>query len=576
MLNQGHILAVAAPTPTPSPTESAAAVTLDTFSLLWRTALGLSIGLVLALAVVIAVHVAGRRSLLWHHVGDKGRNSFYALFAIVGALIGAQLAMEGTSSPAWYSYAIMLLVILFKAALTWVCVSWVKAISATVVAHAELRNDPTNVRRANKITTQAQILRRVAEAVVIVIGAITIIMTFPQARLAMGSLLASAGLVSVVAGLAAQSVLGNLFAGVQLAITDAIRVDDQVVINATDSGRIEEITFTYVVVLAFDGRRILLPSKYFTENPFTNWSRRDERQVAQINLDLDWRAPIAAMRAQLAKCVASSSTWDGREASLVVIDAQNSLIRVRMTVSAVNTVDAFDLQCHVREEMVTWLQKEAPYALPRQRVEVENVTVMQDPTPEKVAKLAQELAQLASDTKSQPAVTKAEQADPIEEARVQAAAVRSKKMRRRRILRRGLLPVVQTESETTNTPEPATMVLSDPTQVAQISAVGEAKRQLRPEQARGVLSAASRSAKAKVEAIRSATEAGRFGAAPGAVAAKAPDAVTTGSAGGAGPAKASQAHDAVASQASDAEAGINEVDKTAVLPAVSDKTKDES
>ena len=106
------------------------------------------------------MHVAGRRSLLWHHVGEKGRNSFYALFAIVGALIGAQLAMEGTSSPAWYSYAIVLLVILFKAALTWVCVSWVKAISATVVAHAESRNDPTNVRRANKITTQAQILRR--------------------------------------------------------------------------------------------------------------------------------------------------------------------------------------------------------------------------------------------------------------------------------------------------------------------------------------------------------------------------------------------------------------------------------
>ncbi len=534
MLNQGYILAVATPIPTPSPTESAAAVTLDTFSLLWRTALGLSIGLVLALAVVIAVHVAGRRSLLWHHVGDKGRNSFYALFAIVGALIGAQLAMEGTSSPAWYSYAIVLLVILFKAALTWVCVSWVKAISATVVAHAESRNDPTNVRRANKITTQAQILRRVAEVIVIIIGAITIIMTFPQARLAMGSLLASAGLVSVVAGLAAQSVLGNLFAGVQLAITDAIRVDDQVVINATDSGRIEEITFTYVVVLAADGRRILLPSKYFTENPFTNWSRRDERQTAQINFDLDWRAPIAAMRAQLAKFVASSSTWDGREAALSVVDAQNSLIRVRLTVSAANSVDAFKLQCHVREEMVNWLQKEAPYALPRRRVEVENVTVMQDPTPEKVAKLAQELAQLSSDTKSQPAVTKAEQGDPIEEARVQAAAVRSKKMRRRRILRRGLLPVAQTQPETIDAPEPATMVLSDPTQVAQISAIEEAKRQLRPEQARGVLSAASRSA------------------------------------------KATQVPGAVSTQAPGAEAGINEVDKTAVLPAISDKTKDES
>lgn len=217
--------------------------------------------------------------------------------------------------------------------------------------------------------------------------------------------------------------------------------------------------------------------------------------------------------------------------------------------------------------MVTWLQKEAPYALPRRRVEVENVTVMQDPTPEKVAKLAQELAQLSSDTKSQPAVTKAEQGDPIEEARVQAAAVRSKKMRRRRILRRGLLPGVQTGSEATNAPEPATMVLSDPTQVAQISAIEEAKRQLRPEQARGVLSAASRSAKAKVEALRSgAAEVGRSGATP--------DAVAAGSAGAS--AKVTQAPDAISTQAPDAEAGINEVDKTAVLPAISDKTKDES
>ena len=174
---------------------------------------------------------------------------------------------------------------------------------------------------------------------------------------------------------------------------------------------------------------------------------------------------------------------------------------------------------------------------------------MQDPTPEKVAKLAQELAQLSSDTKSQPAVTKAERGDPIEEARVQADAVRSKKMRRRRILRRGLLPGVQTGSEATNALEPATMVLSDPTQVAQISAIEEAKRQLRPEQARGVLSAASRSAKAKVEALRS---------------------------GVVGVERSGQAPDAVATQVPGAEAGINEVDKTAVLPAISDKTKDES
>ena len=145
-----------------------------------------------------------------------------------------------------------------------------------------------------------------AEVIIIICGLVGAVMTFPGARLAMGSLLASASLVSVIAGLAAQSTLGNVFAGIQLALTDAIRVDDIVVVGK-EQGAIEEITLTYVVVRIWDDRRLIYPSTYFTQSPFANWSRRGTQHVGTLTLDLDWRVPVASVRAELARVVASSS-----------------------------------------------------------------------------------------------------------------------------------------------------------------------------------------------------------------------------------------------------------------------------
>ena len=184
--------------------------------------------------------------------------------------------------------------------------------------------------------------------------------------------------------------LGNVFAGLQLATTDAIRVDDVVVVD-NEQGTIEEITLTYVVMRTWDERRLILPSTHFTENPFANWTRGGTQSTGTFTLDLDWRVPIAAMRAELARLVAASTVWDGRQASLDVSDAVGGHVTVRVVLTGANPGDVGALKFYVREELVTWLQREAPYALPRTRVEVEQVEVTQDLSSEQVARTAEEI-----------------------------------------------------------------------------------------------------------------------------------------------------------------------------------------
>src|SRR3712207_6783548 len=193
-------------------------------------------------------------------------------------------------------------------------------------------------------------------------------MTFPGARAAGTSLFASAGVVSVIAGLAAQSTLANVFAGLQLAFTDAIRVDDVVVVEG-EWGRIEEITMTYVVVHLWDDRRLIMPSTYFTTTPFQNWTRRAADLLGTVELDLDWSVPVDEMRQELTRLLESTDLWDHRVGVLQVTEATGGYVRVRALASAVDAPTLFDLRCHVREELVDWLQRTHPGALPRARVE---------------------------------------------------------------------------------------------------------------------------------------------------------------------------------------------------------------
>ena len=195
-----------------------------------------------------------------------------------------------------------------------------------------------------------------------------ILLTFPSARALGASLLASAGLISIVAGLAAQSSLANVFAGLQLAFTDAIRVDDVVVV-ADEWGRIEEITLTYVVVHVWDDRRLILPSTYFTTTPFENWTRRAADLLGTVELDVDWEVPVEAMRTELTRLLQDTDLWDRRVGILQVTDAVGGVVRVRALASAVDAPTLFDLRCYVREGLVGWLQREAPQSLPKTRWE---------------------------------------------------------------------------------------------------------------------------------------------------------------------------------------------------------------
>ncbi|WP_415504742.1 mechanosensitive ion channel family protein, partial [Actinomyces slackii] len=353
----------------------------------WRAGLGAAVGLAVVFVVLLVLRMLGSRRQLYSELARFGSSPGYLGGALTGAYMGAQLAVVGQSNSATRLITLHALLIGVILAATWLLAGTTRAVEATVVANVRAAG---NHGRTSRVTTQAQILRRVAEVIVIVCGLVGAVMTFPSARVAMGSLLASAGLVSVIAGLAARSTLGNIFAGVQLATTDAIRVGDLVVVD-TEQGTIEEITLTYVVMRTWDDRRLVLPSTHFTENPFANWSRGGTQGIGGITMELDWRAPVAALRVELARIVAASSAWDGREASLEVADAVGGILTIKIAVSGKNSSDIGALKSHVREELVTWLQREAPYALPRTRVEVDQVEITQDPTPEHVARLAEEL-----------------------------------------------------------------------------------------------------------------------------------------------------------------------------------------
>lgn len=252
-------------------------------------------------------------------------------------------------------------------------VAWL--LSATIYGLQELvlqRYDVTasDNLKARAVSTQVNVLIKIAIVLISIIAGATMLMTFDKVRQVGMSLLASAGIAGIIIGFAAQRSLATFIAGIQIAITQPIRLDDVVVVEG-EWGRIEEITLTYVVVCIWDLRRLVLPITYFLEKPFQNWTRVSADLLGTVTLHCDYRVPVAAVRAELERILAGTDLWDGKASGLVVVEATGKTVVLRALVSSKNSGEGWDLRCHVREKLVEFLQREHPDCLPRLRAEVE-------------------------------------------------------------------------------------------------------------------------------------------------------------------------------------------------------------
>jgi small-conductance mechanosensitive channel len=221
---------------------------------------------------------------------------------------------------------------------------------------------------ARKHITQVRILERVVTVVIVLVTIGFALLTFDAVRQFGVTLFASAGVAGIIAGLAARPVLSNFFAGVQIAVAQPIRIDDAVIVE-NESGSIEEITFSYVVVKLWDLRRMVVPLSYFIEKPFQNWTRTGGELIGSIFFYVDHTAPVEAIREKLMEIVAQSKLWNGKIANLQVSDCKETSIELRALVSADTASAAWDLRCEVREKLINYLQRECPTALPRRRYE---------------------------------------------------------------------------------------------------------------------------------------------------------------------------------------------------------------
>lgn len=333
-----------------------------------------SIALAVLIAVVIAVVATAIVSLVVRSIGKRKtwarllirrvRIPFRVLLLTIAVWAALASTVSGDTWPTLIDRVFQIATIGAAAWLVGAFFVYLEDLGAE-----RYRTDIADNRRARRLRTQMTIIRRVAVAVVVVVALGASLLTFPEARTAGASVLASAGVLSIVAGLAAQSSLTNIFAGMQLAFSDAIRLDDVVIVE-NEWGRIEEITLTYVVVHLWDDRRLVLPTNYFTTQPFQNWTRTGSELLGAVELDLDWRVSPDEMRDELHRVLADTDLWDGRVSVLQVTDATGGFVRIRVLVTAKDAPTLFDLRCHVRERLVSWLHETDPVALPRQRVEM--------------------------------------------------------------------------------------------------------------------------------------------------------------------------------------------------------------
>ncbi|WP_164712420.1 mechanosensitive ion channel family protein [Trueperella bialowiezensis] len=350
----------------PEEVEAAVETTFDAFRLLLNVGIGAVIGLVAGFLIIAVARLLGRRSPYMDPVTKAVARPVELAVAVIGAWAGFQVGRAdiGETGPSWLDSLDHIFLICVIILVTWVLVGFVNGVTVAI----NERMAETSEGRAARVKTQTQILRRVVVAIIWILGAAGVLVTFPGARAAGASIFASAGIVSVVVGLAAQTTLSNVFSGLQLAFTDSIRVGD-IVHYQGNYTTVEEITLTYVVLAVWDGRRIIVPSQIMTTESFENWTRRAPEMTGDVLIKMDWQVPIDAARLRLEQILEATDLWDGRTGVLQINDASTTEgVLVRCLISAESSPKLTDLRNHVREEMVRWIQEEAPQAAPHTRI----------------------------------------------------------------------------------------------------------------------------------------------------------------------------------------------------------------
>ena len=374
--------------------EAAVATTIDLTILILGPIVGAFVGIVVSVLFSAIARKAFSKAATASSILARVRRPGHFTFAAWGAWAGLGIALVNPHLSDWNGTSIttFLMHVLLIVALA--CLTWMAYAAAWVFEDAAKARQDSDRGRSRRFETQAQVLRRLTQAIVVVVGAVAIIGTFEVARQAMTTVLASAGVISVIAGLAAQQTLGNVFAGLQLAFTDAIRVGDVVVAGEKkETGSVEEITLSYVVVRIWDERRLIIPCRYFTQTPFENWTRRAAAQLGTVELKLDWSAPMTLIRAKVEQLLTATDLWDGRTWGVQITDSDEYTVTVRVLVSAKNSGHLSDLRAYLREQIIAWIVAEEPWARPAQRIEPrQTVTVEQDMSRERIARLAAELA----------------------------------------------------------------------------------------------------------------------------------------------------------------------------------------
>jgi small-conductance mechanosensitive channel len=310
---------------------------------------------------------ASQGDAVWRTLVPRTRGPLVLTAVLAGLASGASLAPLPENQAEAFRQVTLLVFIMLAA---WVAQTALQIWTTYYLNRFKV--DAADNLLARKHVTQTRILQRIAKTLIALVAISAALMSFESVRQYGISLLASAGAAGIVVGFALQPLLKNIFAGIQLAITQPIRIDDALLVEG-EWGNVEEITSTFVVIRIWDWRRLVVPLNYFLEHPFQNWTKEGSQIIGSVMLYVDYTVPMDAFRAKAKEIVNASPLWDKRVFAVQITDAKDATMEIRILVSALNSGKAFDLRCEVREKLIDFLRRDHPESLPRFRTELSSL-----------------------------------------------------------------------------------------------------------------------------------------------------------------------------------------------------------